>query len=268
MPDGKSSSPPDAANTAEGNPKGPKRVPKESLRLQFAGELVLVKNSLRDLSGLFRRYEAIFEALANMDRHERLINYIFINALMLTSHAKKTTTIEQKKQLFDMKNALFLKLANDRETRKKLAFKYLTSKNFRVIEFCSECVARNTESGCKRHDWKFCKDCKIDRNFYNVLSMHHKFADGSATLFLSNDLISQVKGLQVKKRGKLEDIKEEARYQRYHYNVRNLDAFDLKNIMDWHTRLLKTPLASAEGATAKSKDKAPVITHRKKVTNS
>lgn len=268
MPDGHSSTPTENSQSTEGSAKGPKRVPKESLRLQFAGELVLVKNSLRDLSGLFRRYEAIFEALANMDRHERLINYIFINALMLTSHAKKATSVEQKKQLFDLKNALFLKLANDRETRKKLAFKYLSSKSFRVLEFCPECLQRNTESGDKRHDWKFCKACKLDRNFYNVLSMHHKFAEGSATLFLSNDLIPHVKGLQIKKRGKLEDVKEEARFQRYHYNVRNLDAFDLKNILDWHAKLIKTPLlATTEPTPSKSKPKTPLIQHRKKLSS-
>jgi hypothetical protein len=175
-----------------------------------------------------------------MERPERLINYLFINALMLTSHAKKTTDIEQKKKIFDLKNAVYLKLANDRETRKKLAFRYLVSKNFRVVEFCPGCEKRNTEAGLERHSWKFCKACKLDRNFYNVLSMHHKFKDGSATLFLSNDLIDQVKGLQIKKRGKIDEVKEEALFQRYHYNVRNLDAFDIKSVCEWTNRLLAT----------------------------
>lgn len=237
-----------AKDAATAKPKTPKRVPQNTLRLQFAGELVLVKNPLRDLTGLFRRYEALFEAFANMERHERLINYTFINALMLTSHAKKAGTVEQKKRLFDMKNNLFLRLANDRETRKKLAFKYLISKNFRVVEFCEDCTKSNTEADLKRHNWKFCKACKLDRNFYNVLSMHHKFKDGAATLFLSNDLVEQVKGLQIKKQGKLEDITEEAQFLRYHYNVRNLDAFDLKSVIDWHDKLLKTPLVQTESA--------------------
>lgn len=217
-----------------------KRVPPGLLKLQFAGELVLARCPDRALAGLFRRYEALFEAFANMDRHERLINYMFINALMLTSHAKKATQVEEKKKIFDLKNSVFLKLANDREIRKKLAFKYLTSKNFRVLAFCAACEKRNTEAGIDKHSWKFCRNCKIDRNFYNVLSMHHKFKDGSSTLFLSNDLVDQVKGLQIKKRGKLDEVKEEALFQRYHYNVRNLDAFDLKSVCDWTTRLLAT----------------------------
>src|SRR3954447_22911135 len=72
----------EATSEAE-DKKAPKRVPQNTLKLQFAGELVLVKNPLRDLSGLFRRYEALFETFANMERHERLINYKFLNALML-----------------------------------------------------------------------------------------------------------------------------------------------------------------------------------------
>jgi hypothetical protein len=222
------------------DPKGPKRIPPGLLKLQFAGELVLVKCPDRSLAGLFRRYEALFEAFANMDRPERLINYKFMNALILTSHAKKTTNLDDKKKLFDMKNDLYLNLANDRETRKKLAFRYLMSKNFRVTEFCDECVKRNTEAGLKRHNWKFCKKCTIDRNFYNVLSMHHKFKDGSATLFLSHDLVEKVKNLQLKKKGKLEETKEEALFQRYHYNVRNLDAFELKGVLDWYKKLMAT----------------------------
>ena len=226
---------PTAESTA---PKPAKRLPRGSLKLQFAGELVLVRNAMRDLAGLFRRYEALFESFANMERPERIINYRFLNALMLTSHAKKSESPEERKHLFDLKNKLFLSMANDRELRRKLAFKYLVSKHFRVTEFCAECTAKNTADGTKRHLWKFCKSCKIDRNFYNVVSMHHKFNDGSATLFLSNDLMPELKGLQITKKGKLEEVEEEAQFQRYHYNVRNLDAVDLSSVLEWNKRLL------------------------------
>jgi len=225
-----------AEDTNERKPA--KRLPRESLKLQFAGELVLVRNSHRELSGLFRRYEALFEAFANMEKAERIINYRFLNALMLTSHAKKSETVDERKKLFDLKNQLFLSMANDRELRRKLAFKYLVSKHFRVTEFCETCTERNTAEGIKRHQWKFCKNCKIDRNFYNVVSMHHKFNDGSATLFLSNDLMGELKGLQITRKGKLEEVTEEAMFQRYHYNVRNLDAIELKSVLDWNKRLL------------------------------
>jgi hypothetical protein len=226
------------AATADKLEKPKKRLPPNLLRLQFAGELVLVRNPQRELSGLFRRYEALFEAFANMEKSERIVNYKFLNALMLTSHAKKAASVEDKKKLFDMKNKLFLNLANDKELRKRLAFKYLVSKNFRVTEFCAACVSRNTEAGLKRHAWKFCKSCKVDRNFYNVMSIHLKFKDGSATLFLSNDLIPQVLNPPPKKKGKLEEVDEEAVFQRYHYNVRNLDAFDVKSVVEWHNKLV------------------------------
>jgi hypothetical protein len=222
--------------------KAAKRLPQGSLHLQFAGELVLVRNPTRALAGLFRRYEALFEAFANMARPERAINYRFLSALMLTSHAKKCASIDERKRLFDMKNAIFLNLANDRETRRKLAFRYLTSKKFRVVEFCADCRTKNTGSELPQHQWKHCKYCKVDRNFYNVVSMHHKFEEGSATLFLSNDRIPEIKGLQITKKGRLDDITEEALFQRYHYNIGNLDAISLASVLAWHDKLMATPI--------------------------
>ena len=216
----------------------PKRVPPGSIKLQLAGELVLVRNPRPDLSGLFRRYEALFETFANMPRPERLINYKFLNALMLTSHAKKLTTVEERRRLFDLKNALYFDLANDREVRRKVTFKYLESKQFRVVSYCPACQATNEATPTKRHQWKFCRDCTVDRNFYNVLSMQHKFASGSATLFLSNEHVTKIPDLQLRKPGRLEDVTEEAVFDRYHYNVKNLDAIDLASILAWHARLV------------------------------
>ena len=232
-------SPTGKSESTSGAEKGAKRVPPGSANLQFAGELVLVKSPDRKLAGLFRRYEALFELFANMDRNERVINYKFVTALMLTSHAKKITDPAQRKKLFDLKNDLFLDLANGKESRRKIAFRYLTSKNFRVVKFCDACTARNSESGTDRHKWKFCNKCDVDRNFYNVLSMQHKFDKGQATLFLSNDLVHRVTGLQAPPKGKLGDLKEEAIYQRYRYNVKNLDVFTLESVMKLHNRLLK-----------------------------
>ena len=52
MVDTRANTPP-AESTA---PKTAKRLPRGCLKLQFAGELVLVRNYMRDLAGLFRRY--------------------------------------------------------------------------------------------------------------------------------------------------------------------------------------------------------------------
>ncbi len=215
------------------------RIPKGSLKLQFAGELVLVRCPDRDLSGIFRRYAALLEAFANLEKSERILNYKFLNALTLTSHAKKAEKPHEKKKLFDLKNEIYLSIANSMESRRKVAFRYLTAKKFRVTKFCEDCCKRNTDEGLKRHAWKFCKECEIDNDFYNVLSMHHKFDNGFATLFLSNDLIPKLKNINLNNKGKLEDTKEEAVFQHYHYNVKNLDVFDLETVLEWTDKLLK-----------------------------
>jgi len=221
------------------NTKSPKRVPVGAIELQFAGDLIIPKLNDKSVVGLFRRYEALFETLANMDRQERRINYLFLAGLMLTSYAKKSQSVADKKQIFTKKNEVYFKIANDPEMRRKVAFKYLVSSNFRVTSFCKACEAKNTEEKIDRHKWKFCEKCNVDRSFYNVLSMHHKFKDGSATLFLSNDLIKNVRGLKLKSKGKLEDFDEEATYDKFHYNVRNLDAISIASVLELHFRLMK-----------------------------
>ncbi len=204
----------------------------------MAGDLILARSSNREFSQVFRRYEALLETFANMEREERLMNYKFLVALMLTSHAKKIQSLEERKSLFDLKNQLYLSIANTKSHRKKLGFRYLVSKNFRVIEFCGNCKRKNTAEGLDRHKWKFCKDCTVDRKFYNVLAMTHKFEKGNVALFLSNDLVPQVEGLMVTPKGELENETEEGRFDKFHYNVKNLDIFTLESILKVHSRLM------------------------------
>ncbi len=211
--------------------KKPKRIAQGAVRLQFAGELIIVKCPDPAFSSLFRRYQMLFESLANMERSSRLIVYKMLNALMLTSYAKKTLDKAQKKNLFDYKNRLFLDLANDPVTRQKINFRYLISPNFRVNKFCDECEKKNTETGLERREWKYCPSCVVDHEFYNILSMRHKFKGGQATIFLSNDLIKSISHFPQVQRGKIDECKEELRYQQYHYNVQNLDVFELQAIM-------------------------------------
>lgn len=217
-----------------------KKIDSGSISLQIAGDMLLARPSDRSVAPLFKRYEALLEALANMDRDERLINYQFLIGLALTSHAKKTTNIEERKKLFDLKNDLFLNLVNDKANRRKLAFRYLVSKNFRVVEFCKSCEAENTKKELPRFQWRFCKDCKVDRKFYNVLSMHHKFDSGSATMFLSNDMMDKIENFKITQKGKLTDFTEEARFKNYHYNVRNMDVFDLGSVRKAYEKLTAT----------------------------
>lgn len=218
--------------------KKKKKIEPNSIKLQMAGDLLLGRFTDRELTSLYQRYENLLEKFANMDRDERVINYKFFVGLILTSHAKKAKDVETKKTLFDLKNEIYLNLANNKSYRKKLGFRYLTSKNFRVLEFCKKCEEKNEKENLQKHQWKFCMECKVDRKFYNVLSVHHKFDGGSATMYLSNDLLHKVENIRVTQKGKLEDFVEEARFHKYHYNIRNLDVFEQESVRSIQKKLL------------------------------
>lgn len=222
----------------EGNDAKKKKIPSGSVKLQVAGDLIFARCPDRDLAQLFRRYEAILEYFANLNREERILNYKFFLGLILTSHAKKTQDIEKRKAIFELKNELFFNIANNRNTRRKVAFKYLASKNFRVIEFCPSCTKENTEAKRPSHKWKFCLKCNVDRKFYNVLQMAHHFENGTMSLFLSNDLIHKIPGLKITTKYKLENAKEEGKFDKYHYNVRNLDVFDLESVKKAQSKII------------------------------
>lgn len=239
--------------------KKPKRLASGSLKLQFAGDLILVKNPQRALSGLFKRYAALFEALANLPKEQRGLVYKIMTGLMLTSHAKKAVSGDDKRRLFEMKNQLFLAIANDRALRRQVEFKYLVSKNFRVSKYCETCQKSNTELGLDRHKWKYCKACDVDHNFYNLLSLEARFPQGFARIFISNDQIPKIEHFKMPRKIKADLLKEEAMIDQFHYNTKNLDAIDLESITTLHQKLM-TP--AVEPAAAKKPvrkvEKAPV----------
>ena len=226
------------ATTQVSDDKKPKRLASGSLKLQFAGDLILVKNSQKTLSGLFKRYAALFETLANMPKEQRGLVYKVMTGLMLTSHAKKALTNEARRHLFELKNQLFLIIANDRALRRQVEFKYLVSKNFRVLSYCETCTKTNSELGLDRHKWKYCKQCNVDHNFYNLLSMETRFPQGFARIFISNDQISKLDHFKLPRRIKADTLKEEAIIDQFHYNTRNLDAIDLESVITLHGKLL------------------------------
>ena len=217
----------------------PKKIIPGSVPLLAAGELLFARSPDREMSQLFKRYEALLETFANMDKEERIINYKFLVGLMLTSHAKKCHDLPKRKALFELKNELFLNVANNKAYRKKIAFKYLKSKNFRLVSSCDRCQKENEKNQVPLHKRKFCKKCEVDRTFFNILSMHHKFKSGSATLFLSQDQIHKVENLRKTPSGKLEKAKEQAQFEKYLYNVKNLDIFDLETVKAAQKMLLK-----------------------------
>ena len=221
-----------------------KKLAAGTIKLQFAGDLAIVRPSQKTQSGLLKRYTELFEALANMDKERRQIVYKFITSLALTSHARKATTTEAKRKLFEIKNNLFIEMVNDRAVRRLLEFKYLVSKNFRVLAYCDECTKKNTDSGLDRHKWKYCKICRVDHNFYNLLSIEIKFPKGFARMFLSNDQLPKLIGFKLPRRMKAGDLKEEAMFANYHYNSRNLDAINLDSVMAMHLKVTQLPTAT------------------------
>lgn len=218
--------------------KSTKKLPKNSVKLQFAGDLILARCPEQDLSGLFKRFEAIFESYANMEKMERILNYKLLNALMITSYAKKAPTVEEKRNLFAMKNKIFLSLAGNPDYRRLLSFRYLVSKNFRVTKYCESCVTENKETREPKHKWKHCRECEVDRNFYNIVSMNHQYPKGYSRIYLSNDQLSLLPFGKPKIKGKLDDSKEEALFGKYHYNSKNLDAIDFQSVMKMYEKFI------------------------------
>jgi hypothetical protein len=230
---------------SDGSPDGavsgsaPKKMPANSLTLQFAGDLVLVKRPEKSLLGFFRRFETMFEACANADKTERLLRYKMLTALILTSYAKKEVNRPRRREIFELKNNLYFDIANSESYRLLVGFKYLVSKNFRIVQYCPSCSEDNKDTDLPKHKWKFCNKCTLDRNFYNVLSMHHRFTGGSFTLFLSDDLIDKVKIRTPKKKtGKLDDVKEEGKLGNFSYNVKNLDAISFESTMKLYQKVI------------------------------
>ena len=222
---------------------GPKKkLAPGSVNLQVAGDLLLARCPDREMTAAFKRYEALLEKLANMERDERIINYHFLVGLILTSHAKRTHDRDARRKLFDRKNDVFFKLANSKAYRKKLSFLYLVSKNFRVIEFCDACKTLNEQSTEPKHKWKSCRECNVDRKFYNVLAIHHKFQGGSASMFLSNDLMNKVVNLKPPLNADFDDHKEEARFLKFRYNTQTLAVFSIDSTMKVLDKLLAMPV--------------------------
>jgi len=217
-----------------------KRIPPGSIPIQFAGDLIMAQCPDSKYSGLFRRYEELFISFANLKKEDRLLVYKFFAALAITSYAKKTETQDAKRELFELKNQIFFDIVNNLEHRKKVTFAYLQSKNFRVIEYCNDCNRSNTDKKVEKRDWKFCKKCIIDRNFYNVLSMRHKWLDGEISIFLSDEHISKVPiNMQKLRKGSLGDSKEGGVYKNFQYNARNLDVFTIESLKKLCQKILK-----------------------------
>ena len=69
--------------------------------------------------------------------------------------------------------------------------------------------------------------------------MNYRFSGGSGLLFLSHDLIEEVKNLPLLKRDKIENYKEELLWDKYKYTTKSLSVFNLDAVVAIQQNLLK-----------------------------
>ncbi len=222
-----------------------KKMPVGAVDLVFTSDILIPKCKDKEALHFFRRYEFLLEKIASYSKEDRYIKYKFIVGLILTSHAKKTLDKDLKKQLFDLKNEIYLSIINDLNSRRKISIKYLSSKNFIVRSYCPECQKENEENeNVPTHKKKFCKNCQIDRNYYDVVSIYHKFGEKSGfNLFLSKDRMSEIKHWKPKDKIPLTEP-EGGVLGKYKYNISNMSAFNLDSTVKFARTLLEIAPAS------------------------
>lgn len=208
------------------------------LKIDLFGDLLKFSKKGMEAGSIFKKYDLFATTLAKETKEQRILLYQFLMALCLTAHARRLKSHDERKEIFDIKNALFLNVANGATYRSKINFRVLVNKRFKVVEYCEACQAKNTEQNLKKKDWKYCQNCVLDRNFYNVLSVFHKFADGSASFFLGNELIPKIVGNENFKRIPFGKLKEEVAYLKYRFSPSNLIAIDLVSAMAVSKKLL------------------------------
>lgn len=200
------------------------------LNIMVAGDLVLVKNQDPVMQKRSLKYQELFELYANMGKAERLVTYTMTSALMLTGLARRTADADTRKAIFDKKNLLLVNLLEQHELRRLCGMKYLKSRNFKVTKYCENCEKANLEAALPRFKWKFCKQCSVDRSYYNVVSVHHRFPDGFLTVYLGQQALGMVKGLKIKAVDQLEKFEEEGRFKRYLYEPKSFSVFKEEGI--------------------------------------
>lgn len=214
------------------------KVQAESIKLELFGDLVkFSKKNSREILPL-KKYDTLAMGLLSFPHDHRLLIYKFLCGLALSAHARRTNNQEQRRTLFDIKNALFLAIANNLDNRRMLNFRFCVSKRFKVIEYCSECSQKNEDEKLGIKEKVFCQNCQIDRTYFNVLSMFHKFEQGGASLYLGKELMPQIIALKLLKHVDIEHLPEQISYSKLKFTPHNLISLDLNSVIDVSKKLL------------------------------
>lgn len=208
-----------------------------SIRIDVFGDLMkFTKKAQQTIS--FRKFDQLALFLAQRTRDERLLIYRIFCGLSLTAHARRTQDASERKQIFDLKNKLFLSIANDNSLRRMVNLRLGVSKRFKVTEYCSACKEKNTEENLSQRDWKFCQKCKIDRNYYNIISLQHRFDEGSGTLFLGQEHVEELHFGKLLKRIPLNKMEEELSFAKYKFTPKTLISIELESLKSCTQKLI------------------------------
>jgi hypothetical protein len=234
------------------------KLPEGSLKMELFGDLLKISKTSALAALPIKKFDEFCITMTERPREERILLYKFLCGLALTAHARRTTQEAPRKVIYDVKNELFLSIVNHYANRKVLNFRMCVSPRFKVTSYCEACTAANTEANTPRREWSFCKKCKVDRSFYNVLSAFHRYDKGSAALFLGQDRMDQVYPIREVKKTKLDKVKEELVFGRFHFSPANLQAIRLESLLTVSEKLLKLAPATLKVDPARSARPEPV----------
>jgi hypothetical protein len=214
------------------------RVKEESIKTELFGDLMkFSKKNPREILPL-KKYDSLAVELVSKTREERLLVYKFLCGLALSAHARRTNDQQKRREIFDLKNKIFLAIANNLNLRRVLNFRFCVSKRFKVNEYCETCASINKQEDRKTKEKSFCNRCNIDRTYYNVLSMFHKFDDGGASLYLGKELMTQVHALKLLKHVDIDKLPEQLAFKNLRFTPHNLISLDLASVIEVANKLL------------------------------
>ena len=222
------------------------KVPDGALKIELFGDLLKISKVSALAAIPMKKYDDFCIALTEKPKDERILLYKYLCGLALTAHARRTAQEAPRKVIYDVKNELFLSIVNNFANRKVLNFRLCVSPRFKVVEYCEPCTASNTQAQTPRREWSFCKKCKVDRSYFNVLSAFHRFDKGSASLFLGQEVLGRVYPIKEVKKSKLEKVKEELVFGRFHFSPANLQALRLDSLLTVSEKLLKLAPATLQ----------------------
>ena len=209
-----------------------------SIRIDLFGDLLkFSKKSQQPVS--FRKFDQFALFLVNKSREERILLYKIFCGLSLTAHARRTRDEAERKSIFELNNKLFLSIANDPSTRRLVNLRIGVSKRFKVVEYCSYCTKKNTEENLQARSWQFCQRCRIDRNYYNILSLFHKFEDGCGSMFLGYEHQEKIQFSRELKKMPLANIQEEIAFSKYKFSPKTLISIELESLSRCSQKLIE-----------------------------